>query len=156
MNLKLATMEDFEDVYEMALSFLKESPYRDISYSIPKIESFIRLFLEDNGTERVCILALSQENKPIGIIAGLLNSVPFSDHLVTSEVMWWVHPEARGVSRAAVELLGAFEHWGRIRGSSYIQMQSLAALNGFKVGKLLNRLGYEEKEITYLKDMKVN
>lgn len=153
MYLKVATMEDFETVFDMSLSFLKESPYRDIPSSHSKIVSFIRLFLEDKGSERVCILAFSKENIPIGIIAGQLSSVPFSDHKVASEVMWWVSPNHRGVSRAAVELLGAFEHWGRIRGSSFIQMQSLASLNGFKVGKLLNRLGYEEKEVAYLKDI---
>lgn len=153
MQLKLATMEDFETCFDMSLSFLKESPYRDIPYSNAKIVSFIRLFLETNGTERVCILALSKDNIPIGIIAGQLSSVPFSDLQVASETMWWVSPDYRGRSRAAVELLGAFEHWARIRGSSFIQMQSLAALNGFKVGKLLNRLGYEEKEIAYLKEI---
>ena len=146
-------MEDFETVFDMSLSFLKESPYRDIPSSHSKIVSFIRLFLEDIGSERVCILAFSKENIPIGIIAGQLSSVPFSDLQVASETMWWVSPDYRGRSRAAVELLGAFEHWARRVGSSFIQMQSLALLNGSKVGSLLERLGYQETEIAYLKEI---
>lgn len=152
-ELRLATGDDFEAVKEMSLKFLKESPYRDLSYDIPKIEAFIRLFLENKGASLVCILAVSPKGIPIGIIAGQLSSVPFSLDTIAAETMWWVDPNYRGRSRAAVELLRAFEHWGRIRGSSFIQMQSLASLNEFKVASILGKFGYEQKEIAYLKEL---
>lgn len=152
ITLKIADKDDYSTVLEFSLKFLKESPYRDLPYDIAKIDSFIRLFLEGDKNERICILALSK-GIPIGIIAGHLSQALFSSELVAAEVMWWITPEFRGRSKAALELLGAFEHWASMEGSSFIQMQSLGALNGSKVGSLLERFGYEPKEVSYLKEI---
>lgn len=154
MKLKLATTEDFATVKKMSLSFLKESPYSNYPKDETKMESIIFSFLLNNE-ERICILAFSDEDKPIGIIAGYLNEALFTNEKVASEVMWWVHPKYRKRSRAGIELLEAFQHWSRMVGSSYIQMQSLASTDDSgAVDKIYRKYGFVPKEVTYIKELK--
>lgn len=154
MQLKVATVEDFSTVKRMALAFLKESPYSNYPKDDTKMETIIFSFLLDKE-ERVCILAFSDEGKPIGIIAGYLNEALFTNEKVASEVMWWVHPDFRKRSRAGIELLEAFQHWSRMVGSSYIQMQSLATTDDSGVvDKIYKKYGFYPKEVTYIKELK--
>lgn len=160
MNLKIATMEDFNEVKEMALEFLKESPYANYPKDITKVDNIIFSFLLDkelnNNKERVCLLAIPKgSNKPIGIIAGYTTEALFTNQKVATEVMWWVYPEHRGRSRASIELLQAFEHWASMVGSSYVQMASLASLDDSRgiVEKIYKKFGYKTTEINYIKEI---
>lgn len=153
MKLQLATTEEFHIVKKMALAFLKESPYKDLPKDESKVDNIIFSFLLDGyNKEKVCILCYSSEDEPIGIIAGYTNEAIFTSEKVASEVMWWVDPRFRGRSKAGIELLQAFEHWAGMVGSSFIQMQSLASLDDSgAIDKIYKRMGYEPKEISYLK-----
>ena len=149
VELRIATEEDLPVLLEMCKKFVDESPYRDYPIEYPKVESLVLSFLS-NQKEKICVLAVSKET-PIGMIAGYLSPALFSSQQVASEIVWWVDPQYRGKSRAAIELLGAFETWARIVGASYIQMQSLTNEYEMPLEKLFSTKGYRAKEIAYVK-----
>lgn len=151
INLKLAEEGDFEDLKKMSLSFLDESPYRDFKRDNSKIDTLVNSFLVTDK-EKVCIIAIYKD-KPIGMIAGVLSESLFSQDQVASELVWWIDPKNRRKSKAALELLGAFEHWAKISGAVFIQMQCLPGLNGDTVGRIYERLGYKLTEIAYVKEL---
>ena len=151
ISLKIATQEDTPYIFEMCLKFIEESPYKDYPKDATKISSLISSFLSDIS-QRICLLATSKDI-PIGIVAGQVSPALFSHQLVASEVLWWVEPEYRGRSRAAIELLGAFEDWGRRVGADYIQMVSLPFLGDSRAHSIYTRLGYDLKELAYVKEI---
>ena len=151
ISLKIPTEEDIPIIYEMCLKFIDESPYREYPRDEHKILSLIASFLS-NQKERICILGISN-GIPIGIIAGSLSQALFSQQQVASEVMWWVDPEHRGKTRAALELLGAFEHWAKLVGASFIQMQSLTNEYEIPLERFFTAKGYRPKEIAYVKEL---
>lgn len=151
MQLKIGTLEDYPKVITMAYSFLKESPYKEYPIDTHKIESLVVGFLTPNN-ERICFLA-TKENEPIGMIAGGVTEALFSHQKVASEVVWWIHPDHRGRGRAAIELLGAFQDWGRRVGADYVQMVSLPSLGDSRANAIYSRLGYTLKEMSFVKEL---
>lgn len=151
ITLRLATQEDFDILKKMCILFLEESPYRSYPRELHKIEALIGSFLVGD-LSKTCVLAIYKD-KPIGMIAGNISETLFSHHLVASEVVWWIDPDHRRKSKAALELLGAFEYWARINKASYVQMQCLSGLNEDGVGRIYKRLGYNQNEIAYVKEL---
>ncbi len=151
INLKVATQEDFDILKKMCILFLEESPYRSYPRELHKIEALIGSFLVGD-LDKTCVLAYHKD-KPIGMIAGAVSETLFSHHLVASEVVWWIDPDHRRKSRAALELLGAFEHWARLNKASFVQMQCLTGLSEDVVGRIYNKLGYNQTEIAYVKEL---
>lgn len=151
ITLRLATQEDFDILKKMCILFLEESPYRSYPRELHKIEALIGSFLVGD-LSKTCVLAFYKD-KPIGMIAGAVSETLFSHHLVASEVVWWIDPDHRRKSKAALELLGAFEYWARINKASYVQMQCLSGLNEDGVGRIYKRLGYNQNEIAYVKEL---
>lgn len=149
ISLRVATERDIMDIYRMCLRFIEESPYSEYPRDEDKIVSLIVSFLS-NQKEKICVLAIS-EDTPIGIIAGYINPALFSSQVVASEVLWWVDPDHRGKTKAAFELLGAFEHWAKLVGASFVQMQSLTNKYEMKLENFFIRKGYKPQEISYVK-----
>ena len=135
----------------MCLEFLEESPYRAFPRDLHKIEALIGSFLKGD-LDRTCIVAFFKD-RPIGMIAGVLTESIFSEDKVASEMVWWIDPNHRRKSRAAFELLSAFEHWAKLKKASFVQMQCLVGLSEETVGHIYQRLGYNSTEIAYIKEL---
>ena len=71
--------------------------------------------------------------------------------MVASEFFWYVKPEHRG---GGIRLLKAFEKWAREQGADRIIMTHLADSMPEGLKKLYIRLGYEELETNYIKEVR--
>lgn len=145
MSLKLATVEDFEDIKRMALAFAEASPYKDFPREETKIEELILNLLRDRN--KTIIILYLHEGNPVGMIAGMSSEMIFSRDLVTSEVIWWVDKEFRG-SRKALALKEAYEYWAKRIGAKYIGMSNL---DDPKISRYYERSGYKPYERAFMK-----
>lgn len=143
-NLKLAGVEDIGAVIDMALSFAKVSPYKDLPIEREKIEELILSLLRDKN--KTIIVLYMHDGKPVGMIAGMSSEMMFSREIIASEVIWWVEPGFR--SRKTLALKEAYEFWAKRIGAKYIQM---ANLDDQKIERYYERTGYKLTERAYLK-----
>lgn len=144
MTLKLATVDDVEDVVEMAIKFAKASPYGVFPVEDGKLRQLVLDLLRDRN-KGIIVLYLV-EGKPQGVIAGMLSEMLFSHEPIASELIWWVNPEHR--TRKSLKLKEAYEYWAKRVGAKYIQM---AELNDEKIARFYQRTGYDLCERSYLK-----
>lgn len=147
-SLKVADTGDFKDVKRMCLQFHAASVYADKKCDEEKVNSLVHEYLL-SPTDRIIILGVL-EGKPCGLIAGATASVIFNDEKMVTETIWWVDEEHRG-SRLGLQLIGAFEYWGReIQKASYVQMSGLADTP--KLDKVYEKLGYKMTEKAFIKE----
>jgi hypothetical protein len=94
-----------------------------------------------------CWIAYTEYNKPIGYIAGTLDSSFYSYRDYAVQQMWYVVHEHRG-SKASLLLLQAFEQWAMRHNAERIYMQVEHDDNEqiiIRTISLMNRLGYRNQ-----------
>lgn len=142
MSLKLATMDDLNTVYNMALRFAEKSGYEGLM-DPEKIHSIVKDFLSSPKEEKIIIL-----HGLDGMIAGMKVPFTFGTTYIASEVAWWVEPKAR-TKLIGSDLLRAFEAWGKKVGCNFVAMSCLDD----KVAKFYEKNFYKLKERAYLKEL---
>lgn len=145
MILKLASHEDIETVVRLAVTFIRQSPYKNEPMDEGEVRELIRLMLTDKN--KGIIVLLMKDDLPVGFIGGLLTKMFFSKDMMASEIFWWVDPQYR--TRKSLMLKEAFEFWAKRVGARYIAMSSPA--NDTRVSRFYERTGYENIENAYLK-----
>lgn len=141
--MKIATIEDFDEIKAMALKFAEEAYISDL-FEEKHLEKLIYSLLQGDQSQRIIILEPGK-----GMLAGMSAPFPFGPFLLATEIAWWVEPEARS-SGLGVELLRAFEYWAKEKANCrLVHMVSMDS----KVGKLLEKQGYEAKEYAYMKKL---
>ena len=73
-----------------------------------------------------------------------------TSHVIAQELFWWVDEEKRS-SKLGLNLLKAAEATAKELGAKSLLMLSLNDLNGDKVNKLYESLGYTKREQTYMR-----
>lgn len=144
MTLKLATPEDLPYILEMAKKFAAVSPYKDYPQSDEKIEELILSLMKDRN--KTVLVLYMVNDKPVGMIGGMVSEMIFSRDLVASELIWWVDMGFR--SRKTLALKEAYEYWAKRIGAKYIQMSNL---DDQKIERYYERTGYKLTERAYLK-----
>ena len=148
-NLKIGTLEDFDDIKRICLDFYKTSIYSEYGHDEDKINTIIGEFIYDPAN-RIIILGLL-ESKPIALLAASVQPIIFSKAKVATEVLWWVDKEHRQ-SRVGVKLIEAFEYWAKeVANADYLQLCTLNGEYSEKVGNYYERRGYTLSEKAYLK-----
>jgi len=145
MTLKLATIDDLDRVVRLAVTFIKQSPYKNEPYDEDDIRELVSLILRDRN--KGVVVFLMNEDVPVGFIGGMLTKMLFSKDQLATELFWWVDPQFRG--RKSLSLKEAFEYWAKRVGAKYIAMSSPA--NDERVSRFYQRTGYENIENAYLK-----
>lgn len=144
-NLKIGGIEDLDTIVEMCERFHENSVYADTDFSYSKVRDTIRTILLGDKTKGICILS---EN---GMIIGVVSELLFGTDTISSELAWWVSPEARG-TRQALKLIEAYEYWAKnIAKVSYCQMALLGEEP--RLQKLYNRRGYKITEQAFMKEL---
>jgi GNAT superfamily N-acetyltransferase len=113
MNLKIASIEDLEDIVDLMVTFKVESPYSTLSTDIEKIRTSVLDGLNKDKKEYLILLSYSEDFKdkgPIGIIIGSIQEFPFSLDKQAYEHIWYVLPKYRK-NKVGLELYEAFEYW---------------------------------------------
>ena len=148
MMLKVATLDDFDVVKEMANNFFEASPYKDYPRDEKVFDDYITSFLSP-GSTRMAVLSY-EEDKLVGLIAFELGSWLFSPVKVVVERALWVDKEYRK-SNHAMELIGAFEYWGNKMGCGLLQLSSLEGEYVNMLNKFYTKIGYQRVENHFVK-----
>lgn len=150
-NIRLITPSDFPQVRRMMFSFHAESPYKDQELSEDKLASVVHYFSETNN-DRCAVLAVDDENFPVGVIAGYTRPNLFNGELVAVEQVLWITPEYRK-GKIADDLIHAFEFWAKKVGCSYITVSSLENETTKVIDRFYKRRNYRPIEHAYIKDI---
>jgi RimJ/RimL family protein N-acetyltransferase len=139
--LKIATIEDFDEIKRMGLNFLEASPYKEY-YSEEAVMALIHDTLESSPTERVIIIKPGE-----GFVVGMVTPFLFGTDPLATEIAWWVEPDKRGDGVGA-ELHQALEYWAKnIANCKFISMASLDET----VEEYYKKNGYKLYERAYMK-----
>ena len=145
--LRIATPEDFEAVKAMALRFFEASPYKDYPRDDEVFDAYIKSFF--SSKEKMAVLSF-EGDKLVGLIAFELGLWLFSPAKAAIERALWVDEEYRK-SNHAVELIGAFEYWGKMMGVSLLQLSSLEGEYVEMLNKFYTKMGYTRVENHFVK-----
>lgn len=139
--MKIATIEDLEEITEMSMKFVETTRYSDYA-DIETIQSLIKKII--TGEQNQAILLIEPGK---GFLAGMSSPFALGPHLLASEIAWWVEPEYRkaGVGKLLME---AFEYWAKEKAGC--TMVSMAVL-GDDPGDFYEKSGYKLYEKAYLK-----
>lgn len=140
--IRIATKEDFDLVLNMALKFSASSPYAKYT-DVDKLKILIETFLEEDRSKSIILLHSDK-----GMLAAIVTPFLFGNIKLSTEVGWWVEPEARGL-KIGKELLDAYEYWAKQVGCSLVTMSSLDD----SVGKYYEMNGYTLYERAYIKEI---
>ena len=152
LSIRLATEKDYDDVLRMSKSFFEASTYNRLTYTSDGIENLFNEYLKSDKTEIIVLVLVNESDEPIGMLVGA-KSVPFfTTEFIASELAWWVDPEYRK-TRQSIDLVKAYEVWAKKVGCSVVTMANIPTLNGEKIGKLYEKLGYFKNEVSYMKEI---
>jgi len=136
--VRIATTDDKDLVYSLAMKFAESSPYAEYVD-----ETKIRRVIDHYQADMHSIIFLYDD---IGMLAATITPFTFGVVNMGVETAWWVEPGYRG-KLAGKELLDAFEQWAQACGCSLAVVSCLDK----QVSKYLEKRGYTLKESGYLK-----
>lgn len=141
--MKIATIEDFDEIKGMAMQFMSKTGYTEYSDE-ETISQLISNILAGKQNEMIILL------KPgVGFIAGMSSPFVFGPHLIASEIAWWINEDSRG-NGDGNDLIDAFEYWAKnVAGCT---MVSLSGLDD-DIGKYYEKKGYKLYERAYMKNI---
>ncbi len=141
--MKIATIEDHDEVLSMAMKFMAQTGYTEYSNE-ETISNLINTILSGKQDEMIILL------KPgVGFLAGMRSPFVFGPHFVASEVAWWINEDKRG-NKDGAELIEAFEYWAKnVAGCTIITLTGLDD----SIGKFYEKKGYKLYERAYMKEL---
>lgn len=143
--IRLAEHKDIPLMLAMGQRFFDASGY----------ESETEFNAED--TEQLFIKLMGAHSLLTDGEGGMIGFVVFpmfmnTSHVIAQELFWWVDEEKRS-SKLGLNLLKAAEATAKELGAKSLLMLSLNDLNGEKVNKLYESLGYTKREQTYMRSL---
>lgn len=146
-----ATLEDLPRLMTLSREFYDASPYKGkVRYDENKMKNVLKQLITSDSSVATIFVGFNKMGKLRGMLACMGVEPFFSTDKVTSEVMWWISPEDRGLG-IAQELIEAYEGWGRLHGYHLAQMVLLEALKGNELHNYYTRKGYDLTEKAYTK-----
>ncbi len=118
------------------------------SFEIDRFVEFWRPLIEK---ESGVIFVAEDDGEIIGAIGGMVYPEPYSGELVVQEFFWFVRPGHRG--SAGLRLYEALEYWSRQKQARALRMVHLMDSMPEKLSRVYKRLGYEQVETLYSKDL---
>jgi GNAT superfamily N-acetyltransferase len=146
-TIRNATEADVETIVKMARHFIAFAPHAAVAeYDDEDLANAARACMQHG-----LLIVAEQDNEIIGMLLGIVSGLWFAPRtLWASELAWWVEPAARG-GTAGIRLVTAFQDWAREQGAKVVAMSSLHLDHDTRVGNVLERMGFEQSEHTYIK-----
>ena len=141
--IRLAILDDMPELLRMGKAFFDVSGYG-------KLTEF-----NAQDTELVLISLIERDSLLTDGESGMIGFLVFpmfmnSSYTLSQELFWWVDEDKRK-SKLGVQLLKAAEKQSKEQGADSMIMLSINDLNGDKVNKLYESLGYKRQEQTYMR-----
>ena len=141
--IRLATQEDIPELLRMSESFFNASGYAELTtFDESDSESTLNNLIEKGW------LLTDGNHAMLGFV--VFPMFMNSSTIIAQELFWWVDEEARKTG-AGIKILSKAEKLAKEHGAKALMMLSLNDLNGKKVNKLYESLGYKQKEQTYMR-----
>ena len=139
--MKVAELHDLPEIADMSMKFMATTGYA--SYSDREtIEKLIERLILGEQNEKIIIF-----QPGVGFLAGCAAPFLFGQHLLATEIAWWVEPDKRG-SGIGAEFLSAFEYWAKEKAGC--TMLSMVCLDD-KLSRFYEDKGYKLYERAYMK-----
>lgn len=143
MALRLATINDLFACSVMMKNFIQSTDYKDL-YDVTYAQEFAKTHLTNPNGVTIVI-----DNDGLqGMLAAIATNHPFIPVVTTTDLCWWVEPEARG-NRQGIELIKAYEYWAIEKKKA--RLVTLASMNNERVDRIYERLGYTKTEHAWTK-----
>lgn len=119
----------------------------DEEYEEDKIENLFTLALKNEEYTGIC---LTIDGKVEGYLLGFITEHYFHSKKIAYCMSIFVNEEFR---KYGIEMINAFEAWGKYRGAKTLSISTFTNLSPRNLGKVYKRLGFEEKEVAYWKEV---
>jgi GNAT superfamily N-acetyltransferase len=145
--VRQATEQDIEAIADMGMEFMSGTRYASV---LPVNRDEVRTaILQLASVGRVWVAVV--EGHVRGFMAASIIPCWFSPRSrIALEHVWWMQPEFRGRPEG-IRLLLEFERWAKEQGAQVACMSDIVLEAGSPAGSILQRLGYEVSERTFLK-----
>lgn len=141
--MKIATLEDFEEIRQMSSKFMETTGYTEYSDE-EAISNLINTILTSKQNEMIILL-----EPGVGFLAGMSSPFVFGTCRIASEIAWWINEDKRK-SGVGAELISAFEYWAsNVAGCRLITLTSLDD----RLGEFYEKKGYALYERAYMKEL---
>jgi hypothetical protein len=140
---------DLPQLMRLSKEMHGETSFQSLSFSPSKTATELMSFIVNPD---LFMLVAEQEGEIVGMVAAFLSEPYFSDDLAVYDHVWFVSKAARG-SMVGPRLLNYLTEWGRLCKAKTIFVTLGSDVDQDRVGKLVERLGYDRLGGYYRKDI---
>ena len=144
-----ATPQDLTGIVKLGEEMHQETAFSNIEFSVERTASeTMRCILDPNYFANIAV----QGDKIVGILFGYLEKPFFTEQIAGFDCVWYVSHDARN-TMVGPRLLKQFEAWTKINGGSIVYTTLGSNYKSDRVGKLMERMGFECQGGWYRKDI---
>lgn len=141
--IRLSVLEDMSQLLRMGEAFFNASGYSDMTtFDKDDTENLLKILIE-NGS-----LLTDGKSSMLGFV--VFPMFMNNKTIVAQELFWWVDKGARKTG-IGVEILQKAEELSKEYGATVMMMLSIDDLNGKRVNELYKRLGYKQREQSFMR-----
>ncbi|MEY4427090.1 MAG: hypothetical protein RL535_1388 [Pseudomonadota bacterium] len=141
MKIKLATLEDMQAILELGLAMHKESRFAVYPMSSDKIQQTILDIVSEPKAN--CILLAEHDSAGlVGMLAGCVTSLFFTDVLIAQDRWFYVAKEHRG-SPAALKLLVTFRRWAENRQARELNINMSVDIDQVRFNQFMTHMDFK-------------
>lgn len=142
--IREATEADVFDLLVLGREFSREAGE---AFQWDKIKTE-GILMQAVKSDEVLILVIEDEGVVVGSLIGAVTTMPFSSHMIATELAWFVDPRYRG-NKQSIKLIKEYEAWAKKKGAKYVVMAHIHRVAD--ISNVYERLGYEISESSYMK-----
>ena len=141
-------INDLASMLVMGEDMHNESPrFQAHQFNLQKSASLLK---DIDYSENGILLVAEEHDTLVGMLIGIVSTLPFCDGLVANELVVYVAPEYRG-SSACIKLIKRFEEWATSKGVDEIILGVSTEVEADRTHKLYERLGYTHNGTSLIK-----
>ena len=144
-----AEPQDLKQIIELGEKMHNETGFSNISFSIERTASeTMRCMLDSNYFANIAV----KNDRVVGILFGYLEKPFFTEQVAGYDCVWYVDPSCRN-TMVGPRLLSQFESWVKANGGSIVFTTLGSNYRSDRVGKLMERMGFDHQGGFYRKDV---
>jgi GNAT superfamily N-acetyltransferase len=116
--------------------------FQSFDYDVERVAQSLGAIVANPAGPHCFIVAVDEQEEPIGWLIGCIECHFFSDRLVASIINYGVLPERR-MGGAGLRLLTAFRRWAQNRGAVELNAGVNSGTDLERVDRFLRRLGFK-------------
>lgn len=144
-----ATPQDLTGIVKLGEEMHRETAFSNVEFSVERTASeTMRCILDPAYFANIAL----RDGKVVGILFGYLDQPFFTEQVAGYDCVWYVDRATRN-TMVGPRLLSQFEAWTKARGGSIVFTTLGSNYKSDRVGKLMERMGFEYQGGFYRKDI---